>query len=55
VDEHSVLIMEDIRKDQTLWQEIVHDKRTGVTFDLYYCGIVMFDVKRHQHNYMINF
>ena len=55
VDEHSVLIKEDIRKDQTLWQEIVHDKRTGVTFDLYYCGIVMFDVKRHQHNYMINF
>ena len=55
VDEHSVLILENIRQDKALWQEIVSDGRTGVTFDLYYCGIVMFDLKRHKHNYIINF
>lgn len=55
VDEHSVLILEDLRQNQALWQEVVSDGRTGVTFDLYYCGIVMFDLKRHKQNYIINF
>ena len=55
VDAQSVLILENIRRDQVLWREVVADGRTGVTFDLYYCGIVLFDVKRHKQHYMINF
>lgn len=55
VDEQSVLILEDIKKDKALWQEVMDDERTGVTFDLYYCGIVMFNVKRQKQHYMINF
>ena len=55
VDGQSVLILEDIRKDMALWQEVKDDERTGVTFDLYYCGIVMFDLKRQKQHYMINF
>lgn len=55
VDEHSVLILEHINQHQALWQEVVSDERTGVTYDLYYCGIVMFDLKRHKQNYIINF
>lgn len=51
----SVVIIEGIRKDKVFWQEVTGDERTGVTFDLYYCGIVMFDKKRHKKNYIINF
>ncbi len=55
VEKHTVLIVEAIGKNQEFWREIVADDRTGVTFDLYYCGIVMFDKSRHKQNYIINF
>ena len=55
VNDKTVLILEDIRKDMAFWQEVISDERTGVTYDLYYCGIVMFDLKRHKQNYIINF
>lgn len=54
-DSRSVLVLEGIWRDRELWQEVVADKRTGVTFDLYYCGLVMFDKKREKNNYIINF
>jgi len=55
VDERTVLVIESIWRNNELWQEVVADHRTGVTFDLYYCGIVMFDKKRDKHHYIINF
>ena len=55
VSETSILILEGIWKDRSFWETVVADNRTGVTFDLYYCGIVMFDKKRHKKNYIINF
>ena len=55
VVDDTVLIVEAIRKNRTFWREIVNDERTGVTFDLYYCGIVMFDKKRPKQIYLINF
>lgn len=55
VEKNTVLVVEEIRKDRTFWQEIISDDHTGITFDLYYCGIVMFDKKRHKQNYIINF
>ena len=55
VDDRSVLIVEHIYQDMDFWREIVSNQRTGVTFDLYYCGIVMFDKKRNKQNYIINF
>ena len=55
VDERSILIIENIRRDKLFWQEVTNDNRTGVTFDLFYCGIVLFDLKRHKQNYIINF
>lgn len=55
VSPQSVLVVTGISKAWELWQQIVDDDRTGVTFDLYYCGIVMFDKKRHKMNYIINF
>lgn len=55
VDVNSVLIVNEINHAQNIWKEIVNDERTGVTFDLYYCGIVFFDKRRHKMNYIINF
>lgn len=55
VEDNTVLIVEGIRQNRTSWEEIVTDERTRVTFDLYYCGIVLFDKKRHKKNYIINF
>lgn len=55
VDDQSVLIVENIQADKSAWKEIIADKRTIVTFDLYYCGIVLFDSKRTKKNYIINF
>jgi hypothetical protein len=55
VDAQSVLIVEGIWRNMDAWRSIVADERTGVTFDLYYCGIVLFDKKRTKKNYIINF
>jgi len=55
VSPESVLVMMDISKAKDVWRKIVADNRTGITFDLYYCGIVLFDKKRHKQNYLINF
>ena len=54
----SVFVVEGIhrnRKARECWNKLVEDKRTGVTFDLYYAGILMFDNKKYKHNYIINF
>ncbi len=56
--EASAFVIEGIRSDRharALWRNILADNRTSVTFDLYYCGIVFFDTKRHKHNYIVNF
>ena len=55
VKEDTVLIVDGIRKDRSFWRNMIADERTGITFDLYYCGIVLFDKKRHKQNYIINF
>ena len=53
--EQSLLIVESIWEKNDAWQQIVTHDRVTVTFDLYYCGLVMFDRKRNKHNYIINF
>ena len=55
VGDGAVLIVEGIRHDRDFWRAIQDDERTGITFDLYYCGLVVFDSKRHKQNYIINF
>lgn len=54
-DERTVLVVDDIRHHKAQWRELVADGRTVITFDLYYCGIVLFDQKRVKHHYIINF
>lgn len=55
VSPRSVLLLTGISRAKELWRKVVDDERTGITFDLYYCGIVMFDKKRDKRNYIINF
>lgn len=58
VGEHSVLIVETIKRDKqarAFWDEVKRDARTGVTFDLYYCGVVFFNKKKYKQNYIVNF
>jgi len=55
VDDQSVLVVDGLCDNRTAWRRIVADNRITTSFDLYYCGIVMFDKKRSKHNYIINF
>jgi len=54
-DRQSVVVVEGIWRDRKQWENIVGDPRVAVTFDLYYCGIVLFDSSRHKKNYIVNF
>lgn len=54
----SVFVVEGIKsgkRAKALWRDIINDERTGVTFDLYYAGIVFFDRSRYKQNYIVNF
>lgn len=54
----SLLVIQRIKKNketERYWDKLVADKRSGVTFDLYYCGIIFFDHKIYKQNYIVNF
>lgn len=54
----AVLIVQGIhRNKQSLayWKLLMEDAGTGVSFDLYYCGLIFFDKKMYKQNYKINF
>lgn len=54
----SLLIVEDIhrtRKARDLWKKIQADSRSGITFDLYDCGLVFFDRGKHKQHYAVNY
>lgn len=57
-DEKTILVIEgisDTHNQKCFWNKVQHDNRTGVTFDLYYCGIVFFDKSLYKHHYIVNF
>ena len=54
-NDRSIVVLQDIYKHPSCWHNIAHDPRVTVSFDLYYCGIVMFDSKRVKQSYVINF
>ena len=54
-DTHSVLVVEGIYRNPERWAAITCDQRVGTTFDLYYCGILLFDKRPYHHHYVINF
>ena len=57
-DDNTVLVVEGIHdgfKAKKIWHKIVEDERARVCFDLYLCGIVMFDKRRSKIDYVVNF
>lgn len=49
-----VLGIHDDAAGRRQWRRLLADGRTGVAFDLYYCGIIFFD-GRHRQHYIVNF
>ena len=57
-DEKTLLVVEGIHENSSarkFWHHIQQHERTGITFDLYYCGLVFFDLNRYKEKYIINF
>ena len=40
---------------EQLWQQLLSDSRSGITFDLYEIGIILFDKKITKQDYIVNF
>ncbi len=51
----SVLVLDRLYQHRTLWQQIVSDPRATITYDLFYCGIALFDPQRVKQHYIVNF
>lgn len=51
----TVMVFQDVYAAPELWQQVVADERVRVSYDLYYCGIALFDRKRTKQHYKINF
>lgn len=54
----SILVIEDIKENneaKSLWQWIKSHDLVTVTYDLYYCGIIITANRRYKKNYIINF
>jgi len=54
-NDQSLVVFMDIWQYPEYWRCIIHDEQVTLSFDLYYCGIVMFDPKRKKQHYIINF
>ena len=57
-DEQSLLVVLHIYHDRLskgIWEQLMQDRRSGVTFDLYDCGILFFDLSFYKQNYKTNF
>lgn len=53
--ERSLLVLDRLYQQPALWQRIVEEPVVTVTYDLYYCGIALFDPKRAKQHYKVNF
>ena len=54
-NEQSVVVFHELWRHRSLWHCIEQHEKSVVTFDLYYCGIVLFDKHLSPHNYIVNF
>ena len=43
------------KEKYTAWKKMISDERTGVTYDLYSCGVIFFDKSKYKQDFKINF
>ena len=56
--DHMLLVVFDIhinKEKYSAWKKMISDERTGVTYDLYSCGIIFFDKSKYKQDFKINF
>ena len=54
----AIFVINGIYKNNEMketWQRLIHDERSGITFDLYELGIILFDKKITKQDYIVNF
>ena len=51
----SVVLVEDIKAFPDKWKQIIASSRVVISYDLYYCGILLFDRKRTKQHYIVNY
>ena len=57
IESKTIIILQGINRDKetkSFWSEVCNDK-LGITFDLYYAGIIVVDEERYKQNYIVNF
>ena len=58
VDSNTLLVIFNIYRNSlniSIWNKLLQDSRTGVSFDLYDCGIIFFDLKKYKQNFKVNY
>ena len=51
----TLLVLDGLSQRHSLWQRIVSCPSATITYDLYYCGIALFDPARTKQHYIVNF
>ena len=56
-NEHTLLVLLGLNKlhDKQLWNDLKASDYTGITYNLYYIGIVFFDKSVYKQHYNVNF
>lgn len=54
----SILILEGINANKdtkAFWKRVQENQKATRTYDLFLCGIIVFDTSKHKHHYIVNF
>lgn len=54
----SILILEGINDNKdtkAFWKRVQESQKATRTYDLFLCGIIVFDTSKHEHHYIVNF
>lgn len=54
----SILILEGINNNKdtkAFWKRVQESQKATRTYDLFLCGIIVFDTSKHKHHYIVNF
>lgn len=54
----TVIVMEGIYESKSrnkIWRRMAAHQRVGVSYDLYYCGILLLENRQYQRHYKVNF